>query len=243
METEEPEPEPATEEEVDRKPPTKLTKPKSTETAPEPKPDRPAVRYYAVTRVVDGDTVEVARRGGTSVRIIGIDTPETVHPSVPVECGGPRASRLATQLLTGKQVQLVFDPSQGRTDTYGRTLAYLDVRGGGDFGLTMMRRGAAAEYTYDTAYARQGRYRAAEQAARAADRGLWGICGGPDVPLRTSEPKPQPDPPAGGNCAPGYDPCIPPYPPDLDCADTGFVRVTGSDPHGLDADGDGLACE
>ncbi len=75
METEESEPEPATEEEVDRKPPTKLTKPKSTETAPEPKPDRPAVRYYAVTRVVDGDTVEVARRGGTSVRIIGIDTP------------------------------------------------------------------------------------------------------------------------------------------------------------------------
>jgi hypothetical protein len=44
------------------------------------------------------------------------------------------------------------------------------------------------------------------------------------------------------SCAPGYSPCIPPYPPDLDCADTGSVSVTGSDPHGLDADGDGVAC-
>ena len=43
-------------------------------------------------------------------------------------------------------------------------------------------------------------------------------------------------------CAPGYSPCIPSYPPDLDCADTGPVTVTGSDPHGLDADGDGVAC-
>jgi hypothetical protein len=44
------------------------------------------------------------------------------------------------------------------------------------------------------------------------------------------------------SCAPGYSPCIPPYPPDLDCADTGPVTVAGSDPHGLDADGDGVAC-
>jgi hypothetical protein len=47
---------------------------------------------------------------------------------------------------------------------------------------------------------------------------------------------------AGSSCAPGYSPCIPPYPPDLDCADVGPVTVTGSDPHGLDADHDGVAC-
>lgn len=50
----------------------------------------------------------------------------------------------------------------------------------------------------------------------------------------------------GGNCAPGYSPCIPPWPPDLDCGDLGGlrdIRVTGSDPHGLDRDGDGIACE
>lgn len=48
----------------------------------------------------------------------------------------------------------------------------------------------------------------------------------------------------GGACAPGYDPCIPPYPPDVNCPDVdGPIYVTGSDPHGLDADGDGVACE
>lgn len=46
------------------------------------------------------------------------------------------------------------------------------------------------------------------------------------------------------NCEPGYDPCVPPYPPDVDCADVGGpITVTGSDPHGLDADGDGIGCE
>jgi len=51
-------------------------------------------------------------------------------------------------------------------------------------------------------------------------------------------------PSSGGGCAPGYQPCVRAYPPDLDCADVnGPVRVTGSDPHGLDADGDGVACE
>ncbi|HYH48703.1 MAG TPA: HNH endonuclease family protein, partial [Acidimicrobiia bacterium] len=47
-----------------------------------------------------------------------------------------------------------------------------------------------------------------------------------------------------GNCAPGYSPCVPPPPPDLDCADLdGPIYVTGSDPHHLDADGDGVGCE
>jgi hypothetical protein len=46
------------------------------------------------------------------------------------------------------------------------------------------------------------------------------------------------------NCEPGYDPCVPTYPPDLDCADlNGPYSVSGSDPHGLDADGDGVGCE
>lgn len=48
----------------------------------------------------------------------------------------------------------------------------------------------------------------------------------------------------GGRCAPGYDPCVPPYPPDVDCSDVnGPIIVTGSDPHRLDGDGDGIACE
>jgi micrococcal nuclease len=210
--------------------------------APDTQSPRP-VRRYAVVDVVDGDTVEVAHRGGVTVRVIGIDTPETVAPGEPVECGGPAASATAETLLSGRRVRLVFDPTQGRTDTYGRTLAYLRVPNVGDFGLAMIERGRAAEYTYDAAYQRQAIYRAAETRARQAGRGLWGGCGGIDVPLY---PPTQPDEPqsVGGNCQAGYDPCVPPYPPDVDCDDLdGPIRVTGDDPHGLDRNGNGAGCE
>jgi micrococcal nuclease len=215
--------------------PSKEERPTAT---PEPKP-----RRYLVLDVIDGDTVEVGYRGGTTIRVIGIDTPETVSPNTPDECFGAAASAAANRMLRGSKVALEFDPSQGRLDKYGRTLAYLRVPGTGDFGLAMIRRGFAAEYTYDTAYRYQARYQAAEARARAADRGLWGKCGGPDVPLKQPPAPAKPERP-NGKCAPGYDPCVPPYPPDLDCADVdGPIDVTGSDPHGLDGDGDGVACE
>jgi endonuclease YncB( thermonuclease family) len=212
---------------------------------------RPAGKLHRVIEVVDGDTVDVAYRGSeVSVRVIGIDTPETVHPSVPVECGGPQASATAKRLLRGKRVRLVFDPSQGRTDYYGRTLAYIEVPGLGDFGLAMVRQGRAAEYTYDTAYARQSGYLAAQAQAQTHDRGVWNKCYGIDTPLHKPaipSQKPHAHNPrsaGGGNCDPGYDPCIPPYPPDLDCSDVdGPIRVLGDDPHGFDADGDGIGCD
>jgi len=219
--------------------PTKADKPDKADSAE-------TLRSYPVLGVIDGDTVEVGYRGGVSVRIIGIDTPETVHPSVADECWGQVASNAATRLLSGRRVSLRFDASQGRLDAYGRTLGYLGIRGVGDFGLAMVKRGHAAEYTYDVAYRNQGKYQAAEQAARATGRGLWGKCGGPDKSLAASQPKPKPRSNAapGPNCEPGYDPCVPLYPPDVDCADVdGPISVTGSDPHALDADGDGLACE
>jgi micrococcal nuclease len=217
-------------------------------------PTRSPGRLHRVLRVIDGDTVEVAYRGSAvSVRVIGIDTPETVHPSEPVECGGPEASATATRLLSGRRVRLVFDRSQGRTDYYGRTLAYLEAPGVGDFGLAMLRAGRAAEYTYATAYARQTRYRAAQRAAQAHHRGVWDRCGGVDTPLRSARPQvAQPKPQgargagtaSGGACDPGYDPCVPPYPPDLDCSDVdGPIRVLGDDPHGFDGDGDGIGCD
>jgi micrococcal nuclease len=86
-------------------------------------PKAAPVLLYAVLRVVDGDTVEVSYRGGTTVRIIGIDTPETVSPSVPDECGGQAASQVAHELLDDRRIALRFDASQGRYDRYGRTLA------------------------------------------------------------------------------------------------------------------------
>ena len=80
-----------------------------------------------VTRVVDGDTVKVEVRGvETTVRLVGIDTPETVRPGTPVECFGPAASARTKHLLRpGQAVRLVTDPTQDVRDRYGRLLAYL----------------------------------------------------------------------------------------------------------------------
>lgn len=133
-------------------------------------------KLYRVIRVVDGDTVKVDINGEESVRVIGIDTPETVHPDKPTECGGPEASAAARELLDGQSVAVVYDKTQDRRDRYGRLLAYLDIPGSGDFGEAMLRKGHAEEYTYAAPYQRRETYRAAEKEARSAGRGAWGSC-------------------------------------------------------------------
>ena len=93
-----------------------------------PKPST-AVSAHVI-RAVDGDTALVRLDGATEyVRYIGIDTPETVKPGTPVECGGPAASRFDHRLVDGRDVRLVFD--RERRDDYGRLLAY--VYAGGRF--------------------------------------------------------------------------------------------------------------
>ena len=97
-----------------------------------------------VERVVDGDTVEVrpAVPGTTSVRLIGVDTPETVDPSEDVQPFGPEASSFTTRRLEGERVTLVFD--QDRVDDLGRALAYVRVGGSGEiFNETLLRGGYA----------------------------------------------------------------------------------------------------
>ena len=78
-----------------------------------------------VTHVVDGDTIDVRLSDGDedTVRYIGIDTPETVKPGTPVQCGGPRAHEVNDRLVYGKTVTLRFDAE--RRDVYGRLLAYV----------------------------------------------------------------------------------------------------------------------
>ena len=81
---------------------------------------------YAVAKVIDGDTISIIKEGTTvTLRLIGLDTPETVDPRKPVQCFGKAASDKAKELLTGKMVRLEFDASQGLLDKYGRTLAYV----------------------------------------------------------------------------------------------------------------------
>ena len=117
-----------------------------------------------VIRVVDGDTVVVAP--DTTVRLIGIDTPETVDPRKPVQCFGREASAHAHTLLDGHSVWLEYDPTQGRLDKYGRTLAYVWLPDRRMFNEVMIDDGYAHEYTYDLPYRYQDSFIAAERAAR-----------------------------------------------------------------------------
>jgi micrococcal nuclease len=133
-----------------------------------------------VSRVVDGDTIEVTDRAGatSTVRLIGVDTPETVKPNAPVECFGPQASDYTSTILTGRAVRLERDETVGDTDRYDRTLAYVwTVQDRRLFNLALIEAGAAREYTYDrTRYRYRNAFRAAQADAQRDRHGLWGHC-------------------------------------------------------------------
>lgn len=135
----------------------------------------PRAETVRVSRVVDGDTIDVTMPDGAKekVRLLGINTPETVDPRKPVQCFGHEASDHTKALLTGQTVTLANDPSQDDRDKYDRLLRYVGLADGTDINLALVRDGYAHEYTYDRPYARQAAYRAAEADARAAGRGLW----------------------------------------------------------------------
>ncbi len=193
------------------------------EPPPQPAPER---RMFLVTRVIDGDTVELGT--GAAVRLVGIDTPEEG------DCGYDQATQNMVRLVQGQRVLLVR--SDEDTDRYGRLLRYVD-RGDVDAGLRQIQSGwAIARYDSRDGYgfhARENRYIAADRATPNK------AC-----PKPTPEPTPAPGPAGPGGCAAGYQPCIPAFPPDVNCDDVdGPIQVSGADPHGLDADNDGVACE
>jgi micrococcal nuclease len=134
----------------------------------------PASATALVTRVVDGDTIE-ARIGNEveDVRLIGVDTPETVKPGTPVQCFGPRASDFTHRHLEGRRVRLVFGVE--RRDVYGRLLAYLYLPGR-FFNPILVRRGLARTLTIPPNDRFAPRLRRVELAAARAGRGLWGAC-------------------------------------------------------------------
>ena len=128
-------------------------------------------------KVVDGDTVVVRLKKSTeTVRLIGIDTPETVHPTKPVECFGPEASAYLSQLLPkGTEVRVVRDVEA--RDYYNRLLLYI-FRASDDLFVNqhMIETGHATPYPYppNTTYAKQ--FAAIGHSARGANVGLWGVC-------------------------------------------------------------------
>jgi endonuclease YncB( thermonuclease family) len=215
-----------------------------------------------VVRVIDGDTLEVT--GGTRIRLIGVDTPETG------DCFASDATRYANELVpAGTRVRFEYDVQ--RLDAYGRTLAYVYKVADGVFvNLAMARNGFAQQLTVLPNVAHAEEFRAAVASARTAGLGLWQGCRAP-APTTTAAPvastavpttrstvaRPLTTttaPAAGSGCHPSYTgACVPTGVSDVDCAGGGgngpaYVSakrfaVVGPDVYGLDSDHDGVACE
>jgi micrococcal nuclease len=136
--------------------------------APVP-PEALSEKTYRVARVVDGDTLLL--EDGARVRLIGVDTPETVKPGAPVEPFGPEATAFTRRFVAGGEVRLQLD--RERKDRYGRFLAYVWVDGR-MLNEALVRAGLArARLDYRYSEAMKRRFRRAEEEAQAARRGIW----------------------------------------------------------------------
>lgn len=140
---------------------------------------------YTLVRAVDGDTLVIldSEMQEKKVRLIGINTPETVDPRRPVECFGKEASNFTKELVSksSKNVRLEFDDTQQKYDKYGRLLAYVYLvqKDGVEIFLNreLIKQGYAHEYTYKLPYKLQSEFKKLQQEAKQEERGLWGnVC-------------------------------------------------------------------
>lgn len=139
-----------------------------------PKQKQSALKYYSVNRVVDGDTIAVNIDGTVEkVRLIGVDTPETVDPRKLVQCFGIEASNYVKTLLTSKNVALESDGSQGDKDKYNRLLRYVYLSDGTNLNEDIIAKGYGHEYTYNLPYKFQDKFKQAEHDAQTKNIGLW----------------------------------------------------------------------
>ncbi|MDO8435268.1 MAG: thermonuclease family protein, partial [bacterium] len=205
--------------------------------------------WFPVVKVVDGDTLTIRKDGeNVTLRLIGLDTPETVDPRKTVQCFGKEASEKARQVLTGTSIRIETDPSQGELDKYGRTLAYVFLSDGTNFNMLMIAEGYGHEYTYNLPYKYQAEFKAAEKKAREEKKGLWadGACEGSSADSSIKAVSPMTAPPPTNNnyeCSRNAYNC-----PDFKTqteAQSVFESCggTGNDIHKLDSDGDGRVCE
>jgi len=139
---------------------------------------RAAMREVYVVRALDGDTIVVAGGGGEgaeeTIRLLGVDTPETHHPRKPVQCFGPEAAAFTQAHLEGQWVRLEDDVE--RHDIYGRRLAYVYFHGR-LFEDTLLTRGYARLLVIEPNHAHARTMLDEELDAKAARVGLWGACG------------------------------------------------------------------
>ncbi len=126
-----------------------------------------------VKRVVDGDTfwVDDGTEKGMKVRLIGVDTPETVHPQKPVEFFGKEASDFVRKLLEGQKVKLEYDVQE--KDHYGRALAYVYLEDGTFLNAELVKKGYAQVMTVPPNVKFSDLFLDLQKDARERNLGLW----------------------------------------------------------------------
>lgn len=154
-------------------------------------------KLYDVLQVVDGDTIKISEIG--TLRLIGIDTPETKDPRKVVQCFGKEASNKAVELLANKKVYLEFDKSKPILDKYQRTLAYVFREDGYFYNLEMVKDGFAHSYK-QYPHPKLDEFNSAENSARNEKKGFWAdnTCGGNTEQGTSGEITKKAVPPTGG---------------------------------------------
>ncbi len=133
----------------------------------------PRGEWVLVTHITDGDTIGVGRGWRyQKVRLIGVDTPEVVHPGKPVEPFGPEASEFTERILKGQRVRLEFEPAS-QYDRYGRLLAYVILADGSLFNIKLVQQGYARVIA-PSPFRYYGEFKSWESKAREAGIGIWG---------------------------------------------------------------------
>lgn len=221
--------------------------PPQEETSTDEEGDQPGDVSATVTNVVDGDTIDIQLAGKEErVRLLLVDTPETVHPSKPVQPFGPEASKYAKDILAGEEVRVEYDGP--KRDHYDRLLAYIWIDGE-NFNQQLLEKGFARyAYVYDPPYTHAVTMSEAESRAKQQEKGIWNIDGYVTEEGFSAQEKEESDSSYSGDL---------PFNPDgsdRDCSDfttqeeaQAFYEAAGGpdiDPHRLDGnDDDGLVCE
>lgn len=129
--------------------------------------------HYKVTYVSDGDTFSVNMDGREEkVRLIGVDTPETVKPNSPTECYGKAASDFAKQTLSGKTVRLEADPINQNRDRYDRLLRYAYLQDGSLFNAMLISQGYGFAYL-SFPFSKADEFRQLQSEAHKNNLGVW----------------------------------------------------------------------
>lgn len=131
---------------------------------------------YSINHFIDGDTIAVNMNGKLeSVRMIGVDTPETHKPNTPVQCYGPAAAAFTKNLIGGSSVRLEADPESQNRDRYNRLLRYVYLPDGRLVEAELIKGGYGFAYV-DFPFSKSDAFVQYQQVARTAHAGLWGNC-------------------------------------------------------------------